>query len=396
MKAGVVLVLLTLCLTTSMADVLWYYSLFEEGASPVERWWQTFYDVYPEPVPFIVRDLALVGDELWYLGRGDKYGDVVPEDVPHFEVGPVGAAGVSYRIVEGFPAENWAWKTMVCWEGEFLVCSDEELAVYRPGDDTARYVGGCERPLTDLTVFGGDLYGWVMPESLDEPGPIVRLDFFYAGLRVEEELPVEVWKGDSRLGFVAADETGFWVYDDSLLGIVHVLPDGERDRWLPMPDSGHPPMYTLEEGTLQLDWSATDRAAWGEGLHGRIRGESRGVAAVWRPNELLIKCLGTDFIWVLDLDSAPVLEVPERWLVVTADGLNLRAGPGTSFGKVRLLKKWDQVLVCGETTVGDDTWYRVVTFAGESGWLCAGQGGESWVIVYPPGERPHLSYPSEA
>ncbi|MCX7021245.1 MAG: SH3 domain-containing protein [bacterium] len=390
MKVGVVIALLTLCLTVSMADLSWVYSVFEDGVQTVERWWQPFYDVYPVPVPFIVNDLAWVGDELWYLGRGDKYAEVVPEGVAHVELGPVGE--LFYRVVEGFPGTDFGGRTMIPREGELLVCSGGNLATYRPGEDAARYVGGCERPLADLTVFGGDLYGWVEPENPDEPGPIVRLDFDGADMRVAEELPIEVWKTDSLFGFIAADETGFWVYDDFLLGLVHVLPDGTRDRWLPMPDSGHPPVYALEDGALEIDWPATRNL----GLHGRIRGEVRGAAAVWRPNELLIKGLNTDFVWVLDLDSAPVLEVPERWLVITADGLNLRAGPGAGFDKVRLLKKWDQALVCGETTVGDDAWYRVVTFAGETGWLCAGQGGESWVIVYPPGEAPFLSYPSDA
>jgi len=174
--------------------------------------------------------------------------------------------------------------------------------------------------------------------------------------------------------------------------VVHVLPDGTRERWLPMPDAGHPPVLTVEDGVPEYDWSATSDL----GLHGLIRGETRGRAAVWRPNELLIKGLNTDFIWVLDLDSAPVLEVPERWLMITVGGLNLRAGPGDYFGKVRLLKQWDHALVYEQAEAGDETWYRVVTFAGEIGWLCAGRYGESWVTVYPPGEVPPLSYPSDA
>lgn len=54
--------------------------------------------------------------------------------------------------------------------------------------------------------------------------------------------------------------------------------------------------------------------------------------------------------------------------VVTADVLNVRKGPGTSYDKIGKLYEGDQVRVTGEETTGGVLWYQII-FESSEGWV---------------------------
>src|SRR3990172_2734377 len=66
--------------------------------------------------------------------------------------------------------------------------------------------------------------------------------------------------------------------------------------------------------------------------------------------------------------KAPTLTpIPRQEAVVQPSSINMRSGPGTQYGIVKILKKGDVLEVLGRNQKG--TWLQVRTRAGEEGWV---------------------------
>lgn len=446
MKARLIILALCLLTATSCLGFAWIFCPFlEDGTFSWDStffWeggWQHFYEVYPEPGFYAFQNynpkLTAYGDRLYSTTRYTFDTDYrPPEDMELLEGetyirlfrndnSEVNLIRVENGLSEGYSLNPCPYEgegrseihSMLVMGDELLLLGETgEIIRYRPGEETARNLGETlESPyplswargrpyINSMAIFNGELYGYLC-RNVDAEGYfedlLVRFEEDNGTFRAVEEIKIKRPAISYPLGWIggrliAADDTGFWIYDDYLLGLVHVLPDGTRQRWLPVPDFGIFCHYRLEDGKLYRVWESGPCRDEYE-YYGTTRGHSRPVFGTWRPNELLFQTMNTTIIWILDLDAAPVLEVPDQWLVITANALNMRSGPGTQYENLGLIWQWDTALIVGETVVGDDIWYRVVTFAGEVCWLRSGRDGKVWVHVLPRGERPFFPRPCE-
>jgi len=71
------------------------------------------------------------------------------------------------------------------------------------------------------------------------------------------------------------------------------------------------------------------------------------------------------------VSTATVSPSPAPWgCTVLADALNVRNGPGTGYGVLRVVHAGDQMAPLGQSEAGD--WIYAISPAGEAGWLSTG------------------------